>query len=77
MFSNFQFFNFFSLFHSDPISKCTEGFDPDIYFSHFYERLKKVIEVNFKSVVQIIHKNKLSRKSFPISVSKMSLIFIF
>ena len=37
-----------------------------IYFSHFLSNLKKVIKVNFKDVVQILYRNKSSRKRFPI-----------
>ena len=43
---------------------------PQLYiFLIFMSDHKQVVKVNFKGVVEIIYKNKLSRKSFPISLS--------
>ena len=52
----------------DPISNCTEACAPVISFFISMSDLKKLYEINFKGMLQLIYKNKSSSKSFPISL---------
>ena len=56
--------NLLTVFGMCPNFETHESMCPG--YTIFLNDLKRVVEVNFKGVVQIIYKNKLSRKSFPI-----------
>ena len=57
-----------------PFSKRTEACDPVIFFLVFMGDLKKVIEVNFRSVVHLKYK-KLVKKKFSFPAIKKKLDF--